>query len=377
MASALAVLLAGILVAVDFATWIELNVSIAFTVPLLIASLSRSRRLLWTIAVALIAATFVAYSRQIAPGAFAPHETFFVDRLMSSATVLAVSIVLSARMRFRDLLDREAVRLAAQNEQLEAANLALDRHKKALMRRGEELDSLRAAAQEESGRKTRLLRAASHDIRSPVNAINLMAEVIRRSAESPILAARIPRLAQRLQANAIQLGEMLSEVLDASALESGRSEVHVSEFPVHDVLVDTCHRLAPLADAKGIALGVLGGDTGIRVRTDRLKLMRILTNLVGNAIKFTEAGGVALSASASTRHGIELTVRDTGCGIANADLERIFGEQERISSDASCEEGWGLGLVICRRMAKLLGAEITVESRLGKGSAFTVRLPGP
>jgi len=375
-ASALALLLAAAGVALDWTTWIELNVSIAFTVPLLFASAARNLRLLWGLTLGLIGATFVVYSHQVAPGAFSLHETFFIDRVMSSTTVLVIAVVLAGRIRLMSLLDAESRHLAAQNERLEAVNRELIHHKEEITRRNEELESRRLAAEEASGRKTRLLRSASHDIRTPVSAINLMAEVIRRTAENPLLAPKVPGLAQRLQANATSLAEMLSEVLDVSAFDSGHVELHPSEFGLHALMVEECNRLAPLAQAKDVRLAVERAEPEMRVRTDRAKLMRIVSNLVSNAIKFTEKGEVTMSATRSASGEVLLRVRDTGTGIAPEHLESIFREyQQAPGASAGTKEGWGLGLVICRRMAKLIGGNVTVESELGKGSVFTVTLP--
>jgi len=376
MAAVAAVILAAAAIAIDWSTWIELNVSIAFTVPLLFAAAARNRRLLWGLTAVLICMTFVVYSSQIPPGEFALHEKFFIDRVLSSATVLVAAIVLSAWMRLIQVIDAQSDVLAEQMERLEAINRELLHHKEEITRRNEELDLRRRAAEEASGRKTRLLRSASHDIRTPVSAINMMAEVIRRTAQNPLLAPNVPGLAERLQSNATSLAELLGEILDASSFDSGHVELRESEFAVHELLVQECHRLSPLANVKKLRLVVEPAERALRLRTDRLKFMRIVSNLTSNAIKYTERGQVTLATAVSPAGEPLIQVRDTGIGIAAGQLERIFEEYSQIpGADGSPEEGWGIGLVICRRMAKLIGANVDVESVLGEGSTFTVRLP--
>ena len=377
LAGVLAVVLAAAGIALDWGTWLELNVSIVFTVPLVFAAAARNRALLWSLAVTLVCTTFVVYSLQMAPGEFNVHEPFFVDRLLSGATVLVVAMVLDTWMRLIDVLDGQGRFLSAQNDQLEAINRELIHHKEEVSRQNELLERRRQVAEDASGRKTRLLRSASHDIRTPVHAINLMAEVIRRTAENPLLAPKVPGLAQRLQANATSLAELLSEVLDVSSFDSGQVELRVSEFSLREILLEVCQRLSPLAQAKQLPLGIASAPNDIRLRSDRAKIMRILSNLVSNAIKFTQVGEVALQGGFSPQGSVLIQVRDTGSGIAPEDLERIFEEytQAGEADTADSRDGWGLGLVICRRMARLIGGNILVESTPQKGSTFTLCLP--
>ena len=112
------------------------------------------------------------------------------------------------------------------------------------------------------------------------------------------------------------------------------------------------------------------------MRTDRIKLGRIVTNLVMNAIKFTPSGGVTVSAAATNDGAAVIRVRDTGIGMAATELEHIFDEFAQVDPPAgNPNRGWGLGLAICRRLANFIGASIGVESMPGRGSIFTVRLP--
>lgn len=132
-----------------------------------------------------------------------------------------------------------------------------------------ELDLRRREAEEGSVRKTRFLASVSHDIRTPVNAINLMAEVIRRAVDNPALAPQVPHLAQRLQANALALTELVSDVLDVARFDVGKVELQESEFAVNELLAEEHRQLLPLAADKGLALDLDLPDRPLWVRTDR------------------------------------------------------------------------------------------------------------
>jgi len=371
-----AVLLAALEVAVDWGTWIDLNVSIVYSLPLIVAAVARSRRLLWNLTIVLVIMTFAVYFSQIEPGAFGLRETHFVDRILAAATVVFTAGLLHAWTHALDTLDAQARSLAEQNERLEMVNRELRGHEEQIIRQNQELDRRRQEAEDASGRKTRLLASASHDIRTPVNTINMIAELIRRTASDPVMAVQVPGLAQRLQANALYLAGLLSEVLDTTSFDSGLVEVHESQFSLNEMLTEWCRRLHPVAQAKSLQLDVEAPQPPVRLITDRPKLGRILTNLVSNAIKFTNAGGVTIAAELTAEHGVTIHVRDTGVGMAPADLERIFKDFARVRDAAHApNEGWGLGLPISRRLVELLGGSLTVESHPGRGSVFTVHLP--
>jgi two-component system chemotaxis sensor kinase CheA len=361
---------------IDALTWVELDVAAIYGLPLVLAALTRSRRLLWTLTAALTLTTFLVYAVQIPAGMFALSETFFVNRLFDAVAVLLTAGLLHVWIVSVDTVEAQAQLLKTQNEQLEAANLELASHEEKIARQNEELERRSKEAEEASARKTRLLASASHDIRTPVNTINLMAEVIRRTAENPALAAQIPQLAQRLQANASSLADLLSAVLDSARLESGHVETHESTFSLNAMLASICNNLAPAAQAKTLQLKIDAPERTIWMRTDRMKLQRVISNLVNNAIKFTEHGGVTVTAALTPDRIAMICVQDTGIGIAPQQLETIFTEYEQVrSADGGGNSGWGLGLAICRRLVRLIGGRITVESELNQGSVFKVRLP--
>ena len=361
---------------IDAVTWVELDVAAIYALPLVLAALTRSRRLLWALTLALTTTTLVVYAVQIPPGMFRLTETFFVNRLFDVFAVVLTAGLLHVWIVLVDTVEAQSGLLYAQNAQLEAANAELVNHEETITRQNEELERRRREAEETSARKTRFLASASHDLRTPVNTINLMAQVIRRTAENPELAAQIPELAQRLQANASSLVELLSTVLDSVQLETGRVEYRESTFSLDAMLVSICNDLTPAAQAKALQLKIDQPQRAIWLRTDRMKLRRVISNLVGNAIKFTEHGGVTVSGALMPERGAVICVQDTGIGLAPHQLESIFGEfAQAPDANALGNSGWGLGLAICRRFTKLIGATLTVESELNRGSLFKVQLP--
>jgi signal transduction histidine kinase len=375
-AYAFAIAVAVAEIALDLGTWVELDIAAIYGIPLVVAAFTRNRRLLWGLAFALTLATFIAYALQISAGAFDLHEALFVNRVLDAFALLLTAGLVHVWMTSLDIREAQANLLENQNRKLEAANDLLVYHEAQIVRQNEELIRRRHEAEEASGRKTRLLNAVSHDIRNPVNTISIMAEVIRRTAEDPALATQIPQMAKRLQSNAQSLVALVSEVLDIAHLDSGLLQRRESTFSLNELIDAKRRDLAQLAEAKSLDLESEAPERIVRVRTDRIKLDRIITNLVTNAIKFTAKGSVTLSAAVALDGAIAIRVRDTGIGIADHDLGRIFDEFAQFNVPlGKLNGGWGLGLAISRRLANFIGASISVESELGSGTVFTVLLP--
>ena len=256
-----------------------------------------------------------------------------------------------------------------------AALDTMEAQRRQLKEQNEELDRRRREAEEATRRKTQLLASASHDIRTPVYAIRLMAEVIGQAADDPSLAAQVPELVKRLQANALSLDRLILDLLDVARMDLGSIEIRETIFPLNELLVEQSGNLLPLADAKGLRLEVEVPDQPIWLRTDRVKLARVISNLLGNAIKFTQTGSVTVSVSEMAEF-VRIRVRDTGVGIAKEHLDHIFDEFAQFHNEIrNHDEGWGLGLPICRRLITALGGDLSVESKPGLGSNFFVHLP--
>ncbi len=237
-----------------------------------------------------------------------------------------------------------------------------------------ELDLRRREAEEASVRKTRFLAAASHDIRTPANAISLLAELIKRTADNPNMAAEIPQLADELQGSATALVNLVTNVLDVTRFESGRLELQETEFPLAPLLEEEVRQTLPLAQAKGLEYELEEPPAALWLMTDRVKLGRVLGNLLGNAIKFTDGGAVRVTARRTEQGGAEIRVIDTGIGISLEHQEKIFDEFFQLF-DPQRSRGSGLGLAISKRLCEAMGGALTVQSTPGKGSTFVVTLP--
>jgi PAS domain S-box-containing protein len=217
--------------------------------------------------------------------------------------------------------------------------------------------------------KSRLLAAASHDLRQPVQTLTLLNQAAIRHAGPNARLADILRQQQRALDT---ISQLLASVLDVSKLDSGALKPAIDDCAVGDVLDQLRSDFEPLADQKGLRLVV--EPTAEGGRTDPELLRRLLGNLLSNAIRYTADGRVHVSCEAKG-HELAITVRDTGIGIPRQEVAKIFDEFYQVDRGSQRPEGLGLGLSIVKRLAHLLGHDIGVESVVGEGTVFTVTLP--
>jgi signal transduction histidine kinase len=183
-------------------------------------------------------------------------------------------------------------------------------------------------------------------------------------------------MAHRLKSSAAALAELVGDVLDVSRFDVGQVELQMSDFSLNDLLAEECARARTAAQTKNLTLTVEIPGHPIRLHSDRLKLMRTISNLVGNAIKFTDTGRVIVTSSVEQHQAVLIRVSDTGLGIPKDQLGRIFDECVQLANPGRDRStGSGLGLAICRQLVEALGGSISVESQPGHGSQFTLRLP--
>jgi signal transduction histidine kinase len=182
---------------------------------------------------------------------------------------------------------------------------------------------------------------------------------------------------QRIDANSKHLATLINDVLDIERIEAGRMPLQVSQFPLHDVVQEVLEELQGVISQSTAEVKVDVPAELPRLKSDRQKLKQILVNLLSNALKYTTQGTVDISARQGPEVGrIALTVRDSGVGIALEDHTRIFEPfQQAKRAITRPQGGTGLGLAISRRLARMLGGDIGVESALGAGSTFTVIVP--
>jgi PAS domain S-box-containing protein len=217
--------------------------------------------------------------------------------------------------------------------------------------------------------KSRLLAAASHDLRQPVQTLTLLNQAGLRHAGPNQKLTDILRQQQRALDT---ISQLLASVLDVSKLDSGALQATIDDCSIGEVLERLRSDFEPLADEKGIGLVV---DPTVEAgRTDAELLRRLLGNLMSNAIRYTQSGRVQVSCQGDG-DGLTITVRDTGLGIPSHELANIFEEFYQVDRGSQRPEGLGLGLSIVKRLASLLGHKVEVESVVNRGTAFTVRLP--
>ncbi|MFN2399617.1 MAG: ATP-binding protein [Gemmatimonadaceae bacterium] len=264
---------------------------------------------------------------------------------------------------------RQGVRLAERSQELERLSLEL----------------LRA-----NQSKSEFLANVSHELRTPLNAIVGFAELLKDGVYGD-LAPRQTSPVDRIAASANHLRYLVDQILDIAKMAAGRLEVHLEPVDLRPLIHDVTNELEALISERGLNMSLSMEGALPRVRSDPVHLRQILLNLLANAIKFTVSGGIEVSTrilkdteTQSTRDGVQpvswiaVDVADSGIGIAPADMQRIFEEFEQVGAGSrgnSAQRGTGLGLAISRRLAQLLGGNLTVESEVGKGSTFTLWVP--
>lgn len=274
----------------------------------------------------------------------------------------------------RDLTDRRRLERARESHvrELERATMALERQ-------AVELAAERDRAEAAARAKSAFLATMSHELRTPLNAIIGYTEILREDAQMSGALAQLEDL-NKVNAASRHLLALITGVLDLTKIEAGRMEVQFDDFPLADVIQRVVETCLPLAAKQHNRIDVRApADLG-RLRSDETKVEQILLNVVGNAAKFTRDGTITVTATrASSTMGdsIVIEVADTGIGMTPEHMTRLFEDFSQADSSTTRRyDGTGLGLAISRRLARLLGGELTAESQAGRGSTFTVCLPG-
>ncbi|WP_242371251.1 sensor histidine kinase [Anaeromyxobacter sp. SG26] len=223
--------------------------------------------------------------------------------------------------------------------------------------------------------RSRFLAHATHELRSPVNAIVALAELVRMACERENLEQVRAKLPMLLRAAATLRGTV-NNILDLSKVEAGRMDVSIGPVDLAELVAEVAATARLLLGEKPVRVEVEAAGAPV-VASDAQKVRQILVNLVSNAAKFTDRGAIRVRVGTGEGGGAAVSVADTGCGIAEADLPRLFVPFGQLEDAATkSHPGTGLGLVITRSLAELLGGRVEVASRRGEGSTFTVHLPG-
>jgi GAF domain-containing protein len=267
------------------------------------------------------------------PGEFPPEA---VEVLKTFATQSALAIQ-NARL-FREIADK--------SRQLEAAS----RH------------------------KSEFLANMSHELRTPLNAIIGFSEVLNERMFGELNEKQAEYL-RDIHASGTHLLSLINDILDLSKVEAGRMELELSDFDLPAAIDSALTLVRERATRRGITLGATVHDGIGEVTGDERKIRQVLLNLLSNAIKFTPEGGRIDVAAVPNGGSVEVSVRDTGVGIAPEDQEAVFEEFRQVGASAAKQEGTGLGLALARKFIELHGGRIWVTSQVGTGSTFTFTLP--
>jgi signal transduction histidine kinase len=225
-----------------------------------------------------------------------------------------------------------------------------------------------------SQHKSQFLANMSHELRTPLNAILGYTELMADGAYGEP-SEKMVGILKRLEANGKHLLGLINDVLDLSKIEAGQLELELSDYSVQDIAQTVRSTLEPLATDKKLAFKLELAPDLPPGHGDGRRLTQVLINLVGNAIKFTDAGEVAIKAEANNG-SFFVSVRDTGPGISAADQTKLFQEFQQADNAITRKKGGtGLGLAISKRIIEMHGGKIWVESQPGQGSTFAFTLP--
>jgi signal transduction histidine kinase/PAS domain-containing protein len=275
---------------------------------------------------------------------------------------------------------REALEKGKLYEQLKQASSELERKVQAatadVAQQNELLRRQAIELEQASLAKTQFLANMSHEFRTPLNAMLGYTSMLLQGVSGPVPAS-VRRQLARVESNGRHLLTIINEILDISRIEAGRMPLQLSTVRIPDLLTEVKAELEPIILRSALTV-TLDVPKDLRaITTDRQKVKQILLNLLSNALKFTHQGSVTIRARRATaERTLKLVVADTGIGIAPGDQERIFEDFRQLdNSPTRPYGGTGLGLSICRRLTQMLDGRLTVDSKVGRGSAFTLSLP--
>ncbi|MEP6768072.1 MAG: response regulator [Acidobacteriota bacterium] len=288
--------------------------------------------------------------------------TAFTARTRNALSAIAPSLAVAlANAAANERVTEQSRRLAEQNELLEEQRSRIGRTAAELQRAGE--------------LKDRFLASVSHELRTPMTVILGFTGTLLRGNQGPLNAAQRDSL-ERVQRNAKLLLGLINDILDISKIESGKAEVDSQPITIASFLSQVEADYRDAARRKGLRLTTAAAPGLTQITSDPAKLTQILTNLIGNALKFTEKGSISIRAEERTGGRWALVVADTGIGIPEEEQGAIFEEfRQGEGAEHRGRGGTGLGLAIVKKLARFLGGTVSLESEPGQGSRFTVTLP--
>ena len=240
--------------------------------------------------------------------------------------------------------------------------------------RTRELERARADAERANTAKAEFLSSMSHDLRAPLNAVGGYAQLVLDGLYGPTTEQQRNAMSRIMRAQQHLLA-VIRDILDFARVEAGHVRLDITDVPLSDVLQGVCVMIEPQMAAKKLTFECIAAEESAVMRTDRERAVQILLNLLTNALKFTDSGGVKVDCSANQQR-VSINVRDTGRGIPADRVAQIFEPFVQVGRNPDeARQGIGLGLAISRQLARNLGGDLCVESTDGLGSVFTLELP--
>ncbi|MEX2467885.1 MAG: HAMP domain-containing sensor histidine kinase [Gemmatimonadota bacterium] len=233
------------------------------------------------------------------------------------------------------------------------------------------------AAEQASRAKSQFMELMSHELRTPLNSVIGYADLIETEVLGPTTAEQQSAL-RRIKASAAHLAWIIDEILTLTRADAGQETARWEAADLVEISREVVLAIRPQADTRNVALHLDDAKGPVVIRTDPSKVRKILSNLIRNGVTYTRQGEVRVEIARSPQDGVRVHVRDTGPGVAPEDQERIFESFTQVdSSPTRSTGGTGLGLTVSRKLARLMGGDVTLESTRGEGSVFTLHLPEP
>ncbi|MBT3932667.1 MAG: response regulator [Bacteroidetes bacterium] len=271
-------------------------------------------------------------------------------------------------------LEAQTEELQEQKEEMQSQSDELEKISKNLIEQNIELDAQRVQVEEANRLKSQFLSNMSHELRTPLNSILTLSRVTIDQARDNLSKEHIHYL-EIVERNGKQLLRLINDILDLSKIEANFVDLNPKKFRIDNTIEMVVESLSPLSEKKNLVLTTQHLDDLPDLESDEQKIHQILTNIIGNAIKFTNRGSITVITSSDAQR-ISISVKDTGIGIHADMISSIFREFKQVDSSSSRSyEGTGLGLAIAEKTVKLLGGEISVESEPLVGSTFTLTIP--
>lgn len=270
-------------------------------------------------------------------------------------------------------LEQKQKIIVKQKEKLQKRNLQLVQARNKEEERTKELTQANIQLKELDSLKSIFIASMSHELRTPLNCIIGFTGIILQGMVGKITDEQRKQLTMVKNSGSYLLS-LINDIIDVSKIEAGKVDIYVQKFDLLSIVKEVINSFTVLAKEKDLKMD-LEMSKKIMVENDERRIKQILVNIVGNAVKFTDKGSVNMCVRELSDSTIEIIVADTGIGIKEEDMGKLFKTFSRIPTEGVIKEGTGLGLYLCKKISDLIGGKIMAESEFGKGSTFTFTLP--